>query len=521
MVKIKRALISVWDKTGLEELAQHLQKHGVEIISTGGTLQRIREVGVEAQSIGKFTQFPEMLDGRVKTLHPVVHGGLLYIRDNEEHQKQAQKHEIRDIDLVVVNLYPFVQTISQAEFTFEEAVENIDIGGPAMLRSAAKNHKHVGAVIDPQDYGKLMEEMDHNDSCICTETRFELARKIFNYTAAYDAAIAGYLNDLQGVYQPDNLTLTYQKINDLRYGENPHQQASLYQDITPPPGSLVQAKQLKGKELSFNNYLDLDSAQNIIQEFNEPAVVIIKHNNPAGVAIDKNGDTPLSWLFDHAWGCDPVSAFGSIIAINREVDEELGHKITEKFLEGLIAPSFSEKALTLLQSKKNLRLLQNDKHQRSHKRYDTKRINGGLLLQEEDDKLFYEEDLRVITQKEPSAQEWEALQFQWRISKYVKSNAIVIGGIDRFFGIGAGQMSRVDSVKIAINKAHEFDHRLQGAVLASDAFFPFRDGIDVAAQHGISAIIQPGGSIRDEEVIAACDEHSIAMVVTGMRHFRH
>jgi phosphoribosylaminoimidazolecarboxamide formyltransferase/IMP cyclohydrolase len=421
----------------------------------------------------------------------------------------------------VVNLYPFVQTISQAQFTFEEAIENIDIGGPTMLRSAAKNHKHVGAIVDPRDYGKIMEEMDNNDSCICAETRFEFARKVFNYTAAYDAAIAGYLNDLQGVYQPDNLTLTYHKVGDLRYGENPHQQASLYQDIIPPSGSLVQAKQLQGKELSFNNYLDFDSAQNIVHEFDEPCVVIIKHNNPAGVAIDKQGDTPLYQLFDHAWGCDPVSAFGSVIAINREVDEKLGARISDKFIEGVIAPGFADKALALLQGKKNLRLLQNSQERNSHKRYDTKRISGGLLLQEEDDKLYHEENLRVVTQKEPSAEEWEALQFQWRVSKFVKSNAIVIGGIDRFFGIGAGQMSRVDSVKIAIDKARDFHHELQGAVMASDAFFPFRDGIDEAAKHGISAVIQPGGSVKDQEVIAACDEHGISMVVTGMRHFRH
>ncbi len=520
MVQIKRALISVWDKTGLEELVSHLAKHNVEIISTGGTLQKIREMGLEAKSIGRFTQFPEMLDGRVKTLHPKVHGGLLYLRDNEEHQKQTQEHNIENIDLVVVNLYPFIETISQPGFTHEEAIENIDIGGPTMLRAAAKNHKHVAAVINPRDYEKIILEMNENNGALSTETRFELARKVFNYTASYDAAISAYLNDLQGITYPKNLTLAYTKVQDLRYGENPHQKAALYKDQIHSDATLVNAKQIQGKELSFNNLLDFDAAVSFVQEFKEPCVCIIKHNNPAGIAIGSQ-DQSLDQVYQKAWQCDPVSAFGSIIAINRPIDTKTAEQIAKNFVEGIVAPGFSEEALAILSKKKNIRLMQAHEKTATNKRYDLKRISGGILVQEEDESLYGDIDLKIVTQHEPNEQEMRSLLFHWRIAKYTKSNAIVIGGPHSIYGVGAGQMSRVDAVKIAVSKAEQFHHQLKGAVLASDAFFPFRDGLDEAARHGISAIIQPGGSVKDAEVIAAADDHGIAMVFTSMRHFRH
>ncbi len=520
MIKIKRALISVWDKHNLEELVKTLAHHNVEIISTGGTLQKIREMGVEVHSIGKFTQFPEMLDGRVKTLHPKVHGGILHMRDNEEHLKQILEHSIVPIDLVVVNLYPFVQTISQQDVTFEDAIENIDIGGPTMLRAAAKNHKFVAALMHPQDYPKIIEELNKNQGALSHETRFELARKVFNYTASYDAAISAYLNDLQGEGQPRYLNLAFEKRQELRYGENPHQKATLYADQLSKEGSLVNAQQLQGKELSFNNLLDFDAALNIVQEFAEPCVVIIKHNNPAGVAIGEN-NTSLADVFADAWSCDPVSAFGSIIAINREVDRATADLVNQYFVEGIIAPSFSTQALDVLGKKKNIRLLATGHPLRAAKHYDVKRINGGILFQEEDTELYEREALKVVTKREPTPEQWKALEFSWKICKYTKSNAIVFADHRKIFGVGSGQMSRIDSVKIAAIKAENFSHDISLAVMASDAFFPFRDNIDAAAQLKIQAIIQPGGSIKDQEVIDACNEHNIAMVFTNMRHFRH
>lgn len=520
MVKIHRALVSVSDKRDLGMLVKHLDKHKIEIISTGGTLQKIQEIGIPVKSIGEFTKFPEMLDGRIKTLHPKVHGGILYMRDNEEHLKQISEHDIVGVDLVIVNLYPFVETISKANFTFEEAIENIDIGGPTMLRAAAKNHKFVTAVVDPDDYEKIINEMNDNDGAISSETRYEFARKVFNYTAAYDAAISAYLNDLQGEFKPNYLNLSFKKVQSLRYGENPHQRATLYADQLQQEGSLVSAEQIQGKELSFNNLLDFDSAVNIVQDFDETCVVIIKHNNPAGVAIGNENKT-LSEIFQEAWSCDSISAFGSIIAINKEVDADTAEIIQGYFIEGVIAPSFSDEAKTILAKKKNLRLLQTKMKLNADKKFDVKRISGGLLFQDEDSPIYGESSLEVVTKIQPDEQQWQALHFAWKICKHTKSNAIVFSGPDKIYGVGSGQMSRIDSVHIAAEKARKFGHPLEDSVMASDAFFPFRDNIDEAAKFGIKAIIQPGGSIKDQEVIDACDEYGMAMVMTKMRHFRH
>jgi len=523
MSKVKRALISVSDKTGLVEFAHYLAKNGVEIVSTGGTQNLLSENNVEVVPIGDFTGFPEMLDGRVKTLHPKVHGGILALRDSAEHQKALESQGIQGIDLVIVNLYPFSKTIKNPQVAFAEAIENIDIGGPTMVRSAAKNFEFVTVVVDPGDYERLMLELENHDLEVPKKFRYELACKAFSHTAAYDGAISNYLTSLKEPQEkPERikfsqiLNLQYKKIFDLRYGENPHQEAAYYTEGWHDEPCVGNARQLHGKHLSFNNFLDLDGALETVKEFDQAACAIIKHSNPCGVATT---DGDISEAFNKALSCDPTSAFGGIIAFNREVSEAAALEIGKAFFECVIAPDFSAKALEILKQKKNIRLL----NTLPIRRYevtgmDMKKVVGGLLVQDRDTVLNSEKDNKVVTQRSPSEEEVEALEFSWKVVKHVKSNAIVYALRDRTVGIGAGQMSRVDSAKIGIMKSQS---PIKGCVLASDAFFPFRDSIDAAAEAGVTAIIQPGGSIRDEEVIKAADEHGLAMVFTGMRHFRH
>jgi phosphoribosylaminoimidazolecarboxamide formyltransferase/IMP cyclohydrolase len=516
----RQALISLSDKTGALELARALAGFGIEILSTGGTAKLLRDGGITVTEIGVYTGFPEMLDGRVKTLHPKVHAGILARRDLPAHMAALAAAGIPTIDLVVVNLYPFAKTVSAADCTLEDAIENIDIGGPTMVRSAAKNWQHVAIVTDPADYAPLIAEMASASGAISAETRFRLARKAFSHTAAYDGAISNYLTatDILGKRGafPDQVNMSFAKVQDLRYGENPHQQAAFYRELAPVPGSLGGYTQLQGKELSYNNIADADAAWECVKTFDQPACVIVKHANPCGVAVA--ADT--SEAYRRAFATDPTSAFGGIIAFNREIDRETAEAVTQQFVEVLIAPRVLPQAREVLSQKGNVRVLEVPIAAGGNQ-FDSKRIGGGLLLQSPDTRNVQPEELRVVSRTQPSRQQLADLLFAWRVAKFVKSNAIVFCADGKTLGVGAGQMSRVDSARIASIKAENAGLSLKQSVVASDAFFPFRDGVDVVAKAGASAIIQPGGSMRDEEVIAAADEHGIAMVFTGVRHFRH
>jgi len=521
MVQVKRALISVSDKTGIVDFALGLHNLGIEILSTGGTAKVLREAKIPVIEVSDYTGFPEMLDGRVKTLHPKIHGGLLALRDNPKHMASLKEHNIGLIDMVVVNLYPFEKTTQKPNVTIEEVIENIDIGGPSMLRSAAKNHRSVAVVCNPEHYSQVMTELRENNCSLSAKTLEELGIEVFKATSHYDSVIHNYLKEhiletkdtSKGDF-PQRLDLSFLKVQDLRYGENPHQKAAFYRELKETKG-LAQMKQLWGKELSFNNILDLEAAVNIVKEFTLAAVVFLKHNNPCGVAENKN----LLTAYRQAWACDKLSAFGGIVGINREVDLSLAKLIAKSgFLECIIAPSFSLEALSLLKDKKNLRLLELPKLAEKCAELDFKKVWGGLLVQDKDSITLDVNNLKVVTKIKPDKQEMESLIFAWKVAKHVKSNAIILARGTRTIGIGAGQMSRVDSVFISTKKA---DKLTAGSVLASDAFFPKEDAIELAAKFKIKAIIQPGGSIADEQIIKTADKHKIAMVTTGIRHFRH
>ena len=525
MTKIERALISVSDKTGILDFARGLAAHGVEILSTGGTAKLLADNNVPVIEVADYTGFPEMLDGRVKTLHPKIHGGILGRRDLPEHVAKMVEHGIGNIDLVCVNLYPFESTVADPDCTIEDAIENIDIGGPTMVRSAAKNWAHVAIVTDSADYAPLLEELGSTTGALSRATRFSLAKKAFTHTAAYDGAISNWLTSLSDgelsgkpnrVIFPNRLNVQLVKAQDMRYGENPHQAAAFYRDLDPAPGALAHYKQLQGKELSYNNIADADAAWEAVKTFEDAACVIVKHANPCGVAVAAD---PLG-AYRLAFATDTTSAFGGIIAFNREVDGPTVEAVTGQFLEVLIAPSFTDEARQLIAAKKNVRVLEVPIATGSN-RFELKRVGGGVLVQTPDIKNVTAAELKVVTKAQPTAQQLGDLLFAWRVAKFVKSNAIVFVANGQTAGIGAGQMSRVDSTRIAARKAQDAGLALKNAVAASDAFFPFRDGVDVIAEQGIAAIIQPGGSMRDEEVIAAADEHGIAMVFTGFRHFRH
>ncbi|HEY5976086.1 MAG TPA: bifunctional phosphoribosylaminoimidazolecarboxamide formyltransferase/IMP cyclohydrolase [Geobacteraceae bacterium] len=521
MAKITRALISVSDKTGIIEFSKELARYGVEILSTGGTAKLLREAGLTVKDVSEFTGFPEMLDGRVKTLHPKVHGGLLGMRGNPEHVATMKEHGIEPIDMVVVNLYPFEATVARPDCELAEAIENIDIGGPTMLRSAAKNNQDVTVVVDPADYRPVLEEMAATGGTVAPATNFRLAVKVYQHTAAYDGAISNWLGARLGEgvdAYPATLTLQYKKAQEMRYGENPHQSAAFYVEREVKEACIATARQLQGKELSYNNIGDTDAALECVKQFGEgPACVIVKHANPCGVAL---GATPLE-AYERAYSTDTESAFGGIIAFNCDLDEATARTIVERqFVEVIIAPKVLPGVSEIVAAKKNVRLLECGMWPaKSLSRLDLKRVCGGLLVQETDLSLYSE--LKVVSKRAPTPEEMVDLLFTWRVAKFVKSNAIVYGKDKMTVGVGAGQMSRVNSARIAAIKAEHAGLAVAGAVMASDAFFPFRDGIDNAAAVGITAVIQPGGSMRDAEVIAAADEHGMAMVFTAMRHFRH
>ncbi len=523
---VRRALISVSDKTGVVSFAKSLHSVGVEILSTGGTYKLLRAENIPAIEIAEYTGFPEMMDGRVKTLHPKVHGGILARRDID--QAVMQQHNIPAIDLVVVNLYPFEATVAKPGCDLPTAIENIDIGGPTMLRAAAKNHAWVGVVVNPSDYDRVIAELKENGGALKESTRFDLAVRTYEHTAAYDAAIANYLGrlvpDAQGNESansvfPRTFSTQFIKSQDMRYGENPHQRAAFYVEKNPPEASISTAVQHQGKELSYNNIADTDAALECVKSFSEPACVIVKHANPCGVAIGHD----IKRAYELAFQTDPTSAFGGIIAFNRELDAETAQEIINRqFSEVIIAPTVSAEALKVLTAKQNVRVLSCGQWQPERLAgLDYKRVNGGLLVQDRDIHQISAADLKVVTRRQPSAQEIADLLFAWKVAMFVKSNAIVYCKNNQTIGIGAGQMSRVYSARIAGIKAADESLEVKGSVMASDAFFPFRDGIDAAAKAGISAVIQPGGSMRDEEVIAAADEAGMAMVFTGVRHFRH
>ncbi len=518
MVKIKRALISLSDKEGIVGFAQELMSFGIEIISTGGTAKLLRENNIAVTEVADYTGFPEILDGRVKTLHPKIHAGLLALRNNVEHLHKLSDYGIGLIDMLVVNLYPFQQVISKPRVDFKEAIENVDIGGPAMLRSGAKNYQSVAVVCNPQRYPQVIAQLKANNGCLPEELMQQLGAEVYGYTSAYDATIYNYLNDHFQANRankkfPEKLLLAFEKIQDLRYGENPHQQAAFYKESGHSAG-LINFNQLQGKELSFNNILDLNSAVELVKEFKHPAAVIIKHNNPCGVAEDKS----LAQAFRRAWETDKLSAFGGIVALNRKIDLPVAKLIKKSgFLECIIAPGFARPARELFKEKKNLRLLElpdwrivND--------LQIKPVSGGILLETNDALTLQIKNLKVVTKKKPSPAQMQSLIFAWKVAKHVKSNAIVLAVGTKTTGIGAGQMSRVDSVIIAAHKSAKTN---QGCCLASDAFFPKADAISWAHKAGAKAIIQPGGSIADQEIIAACDKYKIAMVITGIRHFKH
>lgn len=516
---IQRALISVSDKTGIVQFAEALSQAGVEILSTGGTAQLLRENKLTVTKVASHTAFPEMLDGRVKTLHPKIHGAILARRESTDHMQQLRAHAIPPIDLVVVNLYPFKAATSQAGCTLEEAIENIDIGGPALIRSAAKNFQHVAVLTDPADYAVLARELASQGGT-SQATRFALAKKAFRHTASYDSAISAYFERFSAETQddafPDILELKFHKTQTLRYGENPHQTAALYREDTLPAGSLSSYEQVQGKALSYNNIADANAAWECVKSFTEPACVIVKHANPCGVATASD----LSSAYQKALATDATSAFGGIIAFNRPLEEAAARAVLKLFVEVLIAPAYSQEAKDILAAKPNVRVLQIAPGNEPNK-FEFLRIGGGLLVQTPDSKTVTADELRLVSKRKPSEGQIKDLLFAWKVAKFVKSNAIVFASNQITLGIGAGQMSRIDSAKIAIAKAEEAQLSLTNGVAASDAFFPFRDGVDIIAKAGITAIIQPGGSMRDEEVIAAADEHHIAMVFTDVRHFRH
>jgi phosphoribosylaminoimidazolecarboxamide formyltransferase/IMP cyclohydrolase len=517
---IKRALLSVSDKTGLLDFARALSAAGVELLSTGGTAKAIRDAGIPVKDVSEFTGFPEMLDGRVKTLHPKVHAGILSVRDNPAHAATMAEHGLGYIDLVCVNLYPFVQTVSKPH-TLEDAIENIDIGGPAMVRSSAKNYRDVAIVTDPADYAALVEEMQANGGGLSDATRFNLAKKAFTHTAQYDGHISNYLTALTADGGKESfgekLTLQFSRAQTCRYGENPHQNGAFYVEANAPVGTISTARQIQGKELSYNNIADTDAALECVKLFDAaPSCVIVKHANPCGVAYGAN----LLEAYNRAYQTDPESAFGGIIAFNGRLDGETAKAIVERqFVEVIIAPEVSPEASEAVAAKKNVRLLECGQWSGGVAQMDMKRVAGGLLVQDAD--ILLHGELKVVTSRAPSEKEMEDLLFAWRVAKFVKSNAIVYAKDKMTIGVGAGQMSRVNSARIAAIKAEQAGLTVPGSVMASDAFFPFRDGLDNAAAAGITAVIQPGGSMRDDEVIAAANEHGIAMVFTGVRHFRH
>ncbi|AOE39786.1 MULTISPECIES: bifunctional phosphoribosylaminoimidazolecarboxamide formyltransferase/IMP cyclohydrolase [Pantoea] len=523
---VRRALLSVSDKAGILEFAQALSSRGVELLSTGGTARLLADAGLAVTEVSDYTGFPEMMDGRVKTLHPKVHGGILGRRGQDD--AIMAQHDISPIDMVVVNLYPFAQTVAREGCSLEDAVENIDIGGPTMVRSAAKNHKDVAIVVSSGDYDAIIAEMDAHENGLKLETRFDLAIKAFEHTAAYDSMIANYFGSLVPAYHgdrnqpagrfPRTLNLNFIKKQDMRYGENSHQDAAFYIEENITEASVATARQVQGKALSYNNIADTDAALECVKEFSEPACVIVKHANPCGVAT---GDSLLA-AYDRAYQTDPTSAFGGIIAFNRELDEATAQAIiSRQFVEVIIAPAVSEAALKITAAKQNVRVLICGQWQNRTAALDFKRVNGGLLVQDRDLGMVDASQLRVVSKRQPTEQELRDALFCWKVAKFVKSNAIVYARDNMTIGIGAGQMSRVYSAKIAGIKAADEGLEVKGSAMASDAFFPFRDGIDAAAASGVSCVIQPGGSIRDEEVIAAADEHGIAMIFTDMRHFRH
>ncbi|MDR0251260.1 MAG: bifunctional phosphoribosylaminoimidazolecarboxamide formyltransferase/IMP cyclohydrolase [Burkholderiales bacterium] len=520
---VRCALLSVSDKTGIVEFAKGLHTRGVTLLSTGGTAAALTQAGLPVTEAGQHTGFPEMLDGRVKTLHPKIHGGILARRDLPEHVKSLTDHGIATIDLVVVNLYPFRETVARDGCTLDDAIENIDIGGPSMVRAAAKNWKHVGIVVEPADYPSLLEALDDHGNALPEALRFDLARKAFAHTASYDGAIANWLTarNEEGVAEDFPQSFHYRGVcaQTLRYGENPHQKAAFYRDETPPAGSLSTFALLQGKALSYNNLADSDAAWECVKALPASACVIVKHANPCGVAV---ADNALD-AYRKAWATDPVSAFGGIIAFNSVVDEAAAAVICEQFLEVLIAPAYTDGAKAILAKKPNVRVLEIalPKTSADPSILDFKRIGGGLLVQSADNRTASPDTWRVVTRKAPAADEMRDLVFAWSVAKYVKSNTIVYARHLQTVGVGAGQMSRIDSARIAALKAQQANLTLQGSVAASDAFFPFRDGLDVIVDYGATAVVQPGGSLRDEEVIAAANERDIAMVFTGMRHFRH
>ena len=514
--KVRRALISVSDKTGIQDLATELHQAGISILSTGGTAAQLSAAGIPVKDVSAHTQFPEIMGGRVKTLHPKVHGGILGRAEIDE--DVMNEHGIDPIDLVVVNLYPFAQTIAKEDCTLPLAIENIDIGGPAMIRAAAKNHDRVSVVVDPSDYATLLDELKSNDGCISNDTRFELARKAFSHTAEYDGMIANYLGQQDDSVYPESMHFTYNKKQPLRYGENPHQSASFYADPAPDSGSIASAKFIQGKELSFNNIADTDAALQCVKQFDVPACVIVKHANPCGVAIGAS----IEEAYQKAYITDPTSAFGGIIAFNKPLDAITAKKILgQQFVEVIIAPGIQDNVIDVLSAKPNTRVLDCGNIQSPQTGFDLRKVSGGILVQDQDNAIITASDLTAVTQRKPSEQEIRDCLFAWKIVKFVKSNAIVYVRDEQSIGIGAGQMSRVYSAKIAGIKASDENLIVEGSVMASDAFFPFRDGLDAAHQAGITAVIQPGGSRNDEEVIAAADEHGMAMVFTGVRHFRH
>lgn len=520
MVAIKRALVSVSDKKGIVEFAKELSGLRVEILSTGGTAKTLKDAGIKVKDVSEHTGFPEMMDGRLKTLHPKIHGGLLWRRDNAKDKEEIEKHGIESIDMVVVNLYPFEQTVSKPGVSLETAIENIDIGGPTMIRAASKNFRDVAVIVDPSDYSKVLDEMKSGNGAVSYETKFYLAKKVFSHTAQYDTLISNYLSSRgeQSETFPQNFNKSYRKISDVRYGENPHQKAAVYKEPLYSGLSLVDAKILQGKEMSFNNYLDSSAVIDLAKEFNKrPTAVIVKHNNPCGVA---SADT-LSVAYRKAFETDPVSAFGGVISLNRKVDEATAKEILSLFIEIIIAPGFDDAALQLIRTKPNIRLLELD-ISKDVTGFEMRKIQGGLLLQERDNGMINElKSCKVVTKRKPTDDEYAAMAFAWRVCKHMKSNAIIYASKDQTLGIGCGQTSRVDSARLAVMKAGNYNISLKGSAVASDAFFPARDGIDVLAQAGATAVIQPGGSIKDGETIVAADEHDVAMIFTGMRHFRH
>lgn len=509
----KRALLSVSDKSGILEFAQELEKMGYELLSTGGTKKFLEENGVSITAVDEVTKFPEILGGRVKTLHPLVHGGLLAKHDDAEHQSQMAENGISPIEIVCVNLYPFRETIAKPDVSIDDAIENIDIGGPTMLRSAAKNHAYVTVIVDAADYAGVLTEL-HSGQVTTPETRRRLAAKVFRHTAAYDSYISNYLTDLTGEEYPDQLTLTYELSQTLRYGENPHQKAAFYRSPLGSEFSIANADQLHGKELSYNNIQDANAALQIIKEFKLPAAVAVKHMNPCGVGT---GET-IADAFGKAYEADSTSIFGGIVALNREVDAETAKQLATIFLEIIIAPAFSAEAIELLTQKKNIRLLTIPFDSKTTDKWNTVTVEGGLLIQQPDVYGYEDGDIQIATERQPTAEELDALKLGWNVVKHVKSNAIVVCNSEMTLGIGAGQMNRVGSAKIALEQAGE---AAQGAIMASDAFFPMSDTVEAAARAGIKAIIQPGGSKKDQESIDKANEYGIAMVFTGVRHFKH